>query len=241
MLPWSSELSQQLSISMSSSDKKRLHGDTLPLFGRGSTPPIAADPSQTQLAFSPEAWRLRELHDRPSAKVTDPPTAKTPSKRLVRDSLPPSAPEWMHGARLLSRALEAMVERGDASPLEQAAIARMLANWSLGGLTENQILQVAHLVSRAHRAIRETTRQEPEGAIRDCAGVLHSGLPTTLRSRVPAERVLWIVRTLRQTADPWAALVEGTCELVGWTDLARWHAAALLRCLLEGASLGSPK
>lgn len=224
---------------MSSPDQKRRYGDTLPLFGRGSTPPIAADPRQQPLAFSPEPWRLQELHDRPSAKVSDPPTAKTPSKRLVRESLPPSAPEWMHGARMLSRALEAIVERGDASPLEQAAVARMLATWNLGGLNENQILQVAHLVSRAHRAIRETPRQEPEAAIRDCAGVLHSGLPSTLRSRVPVERVTWIVRAMRHTADPWVALVEATCELVGWTDLARWHAAALLRCLLEGASLGS--
>lgn len=226
---------------MSSPDKKRPHGDTLPLFGRGSSPPIAADPRQSPLAFAPDPARLDELRDGPAAKVSDPPTAKTPSSRVVRDSLPPNAPDWMRGARTLSQALEAIIERGNASPLEQAAIARMLAGWTLGGLTENQILQVAHLVSRAHRAIRETPRQEPEAAIRDCAGVLHSGLPSALRARVPLERVLWIVRALRHTSDPWVALVEATCELVGWTDLARWHAAALLRCLLEGASPGLPE
>lgn len=226
---------------MSSSDKKRPFGDTLPLFGRGSSPPIAADPSQAQVAFAPDPSRLSELHDHPGARVSIPSTAKAPSSQQVRDSLPVGAPDWMRAARVLSRALEAMIGAGSASPLEQAAVARMHATWNLGGVTENQLLRVAHLVSRAHRAIRETSRPDAqaEDAIRDCAGVLHAGLPSALRTRVPLERVVLVVRGMRQTSDPWAALVEATCELVGWTDLARWHAAALLRSLLEGASLGS--
>jgi hypothetical protein len=223
---------------MSSSDKKRPHADTLPLFGRGSSPPIAANPHRAEVAFAPTSSRLDELHDRPGVRISRPATANTPSSRQVRDSLPASSPEWMRVARTLSRALEHMIETGNASPLEQAALARMFASWNLGGMTENQVLQVAHLVSRAHRAIRDTLRQETEVAIGDCAGVLHSGLPSTLRARVPLERVRWIVRAMRQTADPWAALVEATSELVGWSDLARWHTAALLRCLLEGAALG---
>lgn len=220
---------------MPNTDKKRPHGDTLPLFGHNSVPPIAPDPSQIGLAFAPGQARLDALHDRSLPDVADPPTAKTPSSRVIRDSLPPAAPEWMHGARMLSRALENIVANGTASALEQAAIARMLATWTLGGLKENQVLHVAHLVARAHRAIRETRRQESEAAIRDCAGVIHTGLPTALRKRVPIERVQLIVRALRDTADPWVGLVEATSELVGWKDLARWHAAALLRGLLEGA------
>lgn len=223
---------------MSSSEKPRPLGNTLPLFDRDSAPAIAADPRHAQLAFAPDPARLAELHDGSMAAVSGPPTSNTPNSRIVRDSLPAHAPDWMHGARTLSRVLEEIVQRGDASPLEQAAIARMLATWNLGGLSESQVLRVAHLVSRAHRAIRETPRQEPEAAIRDCAGVIHVGLPSLLRERVPIERVQWVVRGLRHTPDPWAAVVEGTCELVGWKDLARWHAAALLRCLLEGADSG---
>lgn len=226
---------------MANDDKKRLHGDTLPLFGRNSVPPIAPDPRQMGLAFAPAQARLDDLHDRPMPAVSDPPTSNTPSSRVIRDSLPPSAPEWMRGARTLSRALEAIVNKGQATPLEQAAIARMLSTWNLGGLSENQVLHVAHLVARGHRAIRETRRHEIESAIRDCAGVIHAGLPTSLRKRVPIERVQLIVRALRDTADPWVAVVEATCELVGWKDLARWHAAAMLRCLLEGIEPGSFK
>lgn len=224
---------------MAPNDKKRPYGDTLPLFGRNNVPPIAPDPRHTALAFAPEQARLDELHDRQMPAVSDPPTSKTPSSRVVRESLPPSAPEWMHGARMLTRAIEGIIASGSATPLEQAAIARMLATWTLGGLTENQVLHVAHLVARGHRAIRETRRQEAEAAIRDCAGVIHTGLPGTLRKRIPIERVLLIVRALRETPDPWVAVVEATCELVGWKDMARWHAAAMLRCLLEGnASAG---
>jgi hypothetical protein len=223
---------------MASDNPTRPQGNTLLLFGHHSVPPIAANPNQTALAFAPARERLNELHDQPSPMVSDPPTANTPSSRVIRDSLPPTAPEWMQGARTLSRALEAIITRGEASGLEQSAVARMLAVWNLGGLTEDQILHVAHLVARGHRAIRETTRQEPESAIRDCAGVIHSGLPSSLRKRIPIERVQWIVRALRDTADPWVALVEATAELVGWKDLGRWHAAALLRCLLEGTASG---
>jgi hypothetical protein len=224
---------------MASQDKKRPHGDTLPLFGRKSVPPIGPDPREKHLAFAPAQAQLDELHDRLLPAVSDPPTANTPSSRVIRESLPASAPDWMRGARTISRAIEGIIARGDASPLEQAAIARMIAVWNLGGLTENQVLHVAHLVARAHRAIRETSRHEPEAAIRDCAGVIHSGLPSTLRKRVPVERVQWIVRALRDTADPWVGVVEATCELVGWKDLARWHAAAMLRCLLEGTLGGT--
>jgi hypothetical protein len=137
--------------------------------------------------------------------------------------------------------MEAIVDRGDATPLEQAAISRLLGAWNLGGSTENQILLVAHLVARGHRAIRETRRHEIEAAIRDCAGVIHSGLPSTLRNRIPLERVQLIVRAMKDTADPWVGLVEATAEIVGWKDLGRWHAAALLRCLLEGTEPGSFK
>lgn len=141
----------------------------------------------------------------------------------------------MEAARTLSQALEGMIARGQATQLEQAAVARLHSTWTLGHVSEDHILRVAHLVARAHRAIRETQRQELEGAVRDCAGVLHAGLPSGVRKRVPMERLLYTVRALRETADPWVAVVEATAELVGWKDLGRFHAAALLRCILEGS------
>jgi hypothetical protein len=220
---------------MNSKDQNRSYGDTLPLFGPESSPPLAPDPTETHIAFAPDSTRLAQLREQALATVTDPPTAATPSRRRVRESLPPAAPDWMEAARILSQSLEAVIRRGQASPLEQAAIARLHSAWTLGNVTENHLLRIAHLVARAHRAIRETQRQELDAAVRDCAGVLHAGLPTEVRRRVPMERVLHTVRALRETPDPWVAVVEATTELVGWKDLGRFHAAALLRGILEGS------
>lgn len=196
---------------------------------------MPADPANTHIAFAPDEAQLDRLRNQALATVTDPPTAATPSRRRVRESLPPTAPDWMEAARTLSQALESVISRGQASTLERAAIARLHAAWSLGNVSENHILRVAHLVARAHRAIRETQRQELDAAVRDCAGVLHAGLPSDIRIRVPMERVLLTVRALRETVDPWVAVVEATTELVGWKDLGRFHAAALLRSILEGS------
>jgi len=220
---------------MTSPDSNRSFGNTLPLFDPDGTPPLASNPSNTRLAFAPEPARLDLLREHDSATVSDPPTAATPSRSRVRQSLPPTAPEWMEAARMLSQALESVISRGQASPLEQAAIARLHSCWTLGNVSENSILRVAHLVARAHRAIRETQRQELDAAVRDCAGVLHAGLPSDVRKRVPMERLLYTVRALRETPDPWVAVVEATAELVGWKDLSRFHAAALLRSILEGS------
>jgi hypothetical protein len=220
---------------MTSKAPPRSFGHTLPLFGPDSTTPMPGDPSPSHFAFAPDEAQLERLRDQAMATVMDPPTAATPSRKRVRDSLPPTAPDWMEAARTLSQALEAVISRGHASTLERAAIGRLHAAWCLGNVSENHILRVAHLVARAHRAIRETQRQELDAAVRDCAGVLHSGLPSDIRVRVPMERVLHTVRALRETVDPWVAVVEATTELVGWKDLGRFHAAALLRSILEGS------
>jgi hypothetical protein len=139
----------------------------------------------------------------------------------------------MRAARTLADALEACIALGQVDPLQHAAIARAWAAWALGGLKPRHILRVAHLVSRAHRAIRETQRDQLDVAYRDCADVLYSGLPGELRQLMPFERVMLVVRQLRQEADPWAAVVEGSCELMGWKDWARSHAAAVMRAVIE--------
>lgn len=220
---------------MSSQNQRPNFGATLPIFGQEQGSQLAANPKQTRLAFEPDSDRLEELREQELATVHEPPTAATPSRARVRRSLPPQSPDWMEAARTLSQALEDVISRGHASQLEQAAIARLHANWSLGGVSENHILRVAHLSARAHRAIRETQRQGLDEAVRDCAGVLHAGLPSDVRRRVPMERVLHVVRALRETADPWVAVVEATTDLIGWKDLGRFHAAALLRGILEGS------
>ena len=50
---------------------------------------------------------------------------------------------------------------------------------------------------------------------------------------MPLERAVHVVRRLRDEADAWAAIVEGTSELLGWNDYARTHAASVIRALLE--------
>jgi hypothetical protein len=141
----------------------------------------------------------------------------------------------MRAARTLIDWLDERVQRGTLGPLEEATIARTWTAFALGGSTVPQIRKVAHLVSRAHHAIRETPRGERElqTALMDCARVVHSGLPGPVKSRMPLERAVQVVRMLRGEPDPWAAVVAGTSELLGWTDYARAHAAAVIRTVIE--------
>ncbi len=50
---------------------------------------------------------------------------------------------------------------------------------------------------------------------------------------MPFERALFVVRKLHQEADHWAAIVDGTSELLGWKDYARVHAASVIRAMIE--------
>jgi hypothetical protein len=50
---------------------------------------------------------------------------------------------------------------------------------------------------------------------------------------MPFERALYIVRKLHDEADHWAAIVDGTAELLGWKDYARVHAASVVRAVIE--------
>lgn len=123
------------------------------------------------------------------------------------------------------------------SPIDEAKISRTWAAFSLAGVSEPQALRVAHLVSRAYHAIRETPRGnvELQAALVDCAGVLHRNLPSAIRERMPVERAIQVVRKLKTEPDAWAAVVEGVAELLGWKDYGRMHAALVLRILIEQA------
>ena len=206
---------------------------TWPLFDEAEPSQFSADPAQTLSQSSPGESELAELDRQDEFK--DEPHSLEKNARRARESLPPLAPEWMRAARALSDWLEERIRSGSVDAVQQATIARTWATWSLGGASEAHALRVAHLVGRAHSAIRATPRHGPElpALFQACAGVLHSSLPTGIGQRMPFERALDVVRKLRDEADHWAAIVDGTAELLGWKDYARVHAAAALRAMIE--------
>jgi hypothetical protein len=206
---------------------------TWPLYDEGARKPLPVDPAQELRAYAPPSTELEELANR--TDFPDSTADERAQARRLRESLPPEAPEWMRAARALAVALERLIARGQVDAVEQAAIARAYAAWSLGGVSETHILRVAHLVSRAHQAIREARvdRRGVEVAYKAAASVLHTNLPSAIRVRMPFERALNVVRELKNEADAWAAVVEGTAELLGWKHYARVHAASVIRAVLE--------
>src|SRR6478735_3279801 len=133
-------------------NKQRNLEITWPLFG--DSQPFPADASRTLTDFEPPASDLQALKT-----SVDPPDSTEQIEREVRqmrESLPPAAPEWMRAARALADWLEIRIKRGHIEPVEEAAIARTWAAFSLGGVTEPEIFKVARVVQRAHSAIRET-------------------------------------------------------------------------------------
>jgi len=218
---------------MSGSQKNPDLAGTWPLFDEGQPQQFPADPQQTLSSSSPGESELEAL-DRQD-QFNDTPDSLAKRARRARESLPPLAPEWMRAARALADWLEERIQSGSVDAVEQAGIARTWAAWSMSGASEAHILRVAHLVGRAHGAIRGTPRQNQnlQAAYQACAGVLHSSLPSGIRERMPFERALFVVRKLHDEADHWAAIVDGTAELLGWKDYARVHAAAVLRAMIE--------
>lgn len=204
---------------------------TWPLFGESQ--PFPADPERTVHDFEPPASDLLALES--SGEPPDSSERLEQEVRRMRESLPPAAPDWMRAARALADWLEIRIKRGYVGPVEEAAIARTWAAFSLGGVTEPQIFKIARVVQRAHTAIRETPRSaaDLQLAFNACAGVLHAGLPRQVRERMPLERVVATVRKLREQADGWAAIVEGVADLAGWKDYSRIHAASVIRAVVE--------
>jgi hypothetical protein len=208
-------------------------GATWPLFSAQDNAPFPQDPKLNVTPFRPDTAELEALEQAVDLPET---TAQAEDEqRRLRDSLPPDAEDWVRAARSMIDWLNERVQRGSLYPVDQATIARTWAAFSLGGTTVPQIRKVAHLVSRAHTAIRETPRGERElqAALMDCARVMHSGLPGAVKARMPLERAVQVVRLLRGEPDHWAAVVAGTSELLGWTDYGRAHAAAMIRTVIE--------
>lgn len=205
---------------------------TWPLFGEAQ--PFPEDAERTVTDFEPPASDLLALKTAPDGPPEE--AARIAREvRAMRESLPPTAPEWMRAARALADWLEFRIKRGHVPPVEEAAIARTWAAFSLGGVTEQDILKIAKVVQRAHTAIRETPRgtTDLQQAINACAGVLYGSLPRAVRERMPLERVVATVRKLREQADGWAAIVEGASDIAGWKDYSRIHAASVIRAVVE--------
>lgn len=218
---------------MSGTPKNPDLAGTWPLFDEGQPRPFPADPHASLSSSSPGESELAALDEQD--QFNDAPGSLAKNARRVRESLPPLAPDWMRAARAMADWLEERIRTGTVDAVEQAGIARTWAAWSMSGASEAHILRVAHLVGRAHSAIRGTPKQNSglQAAYQACAGVLHSSLPSTIRERMPFERALFVVRKLHDEADHWAAIVDGTAELLGWKDYARVHAAAVLRAMIE--------
>lgn len=159
--------------------------------------------------------------------------AVEPAEATDLPALERGAPPWLAKARALSAALADAQRTGAASPKVQACIERAYNAWNLDGASPRHIARVAHLAQRGHEAIRGTSRATLEAAYTDCARVLHLGLPSAIKRRVPLDVVTEIVRGLRREADGWVAVVEATMVLLGWTDANRGRAADAIRIALE--------
>src|SRR6187401_497981 len=89
---------------------------TWPLFG--DSQPFPADPERTVTDFEPPAADLVALE-----KAPEPPDSEDlriqGEVRRMRESLPPTAPEWMRAARALADWLEVRIKRGQIAPVEE--------------------------------------------------------------------------------------------------------------------------
>jgi hypothetical protein len=135
-------------------------------------------------------------------------------------------------ARRLALALEETIARGQPTASTEACIERAWAAWQLDGSTDRQIARVAQLVETAHGAIRSAQESQLPQAVRDVADVIWAGLPRTAKSHTSFEKLVQVVRGLRQDPDPWSAAVNATAKLLGWHDASRAHAAHAIRVAL---------
>jgi len=162
-------------------------------------------------------------------------TAKLGSKAAAKLAEPgPDAPAWARRAHRLAIALLHAVEAGESDASTQAAVERAYAAFELG-YGDPQIARVAHVVERAHAAIRETQRRVLENAYYDAAGVLQKALDQILRRGVSFDQAVEVVRGLRMEANSRIAVADGVANLLGWVDMSRAHAVAAIRAAIAAA------
>lgn len=208
---------------------------TWPLYQADPGRRLPEDPATTFDPYTPESGVLSELSELPD--VPESSGTEAEDARRLQESVPPPAPDWMRAAQMLVNQLSALLQSPETISAEhEGAIARAWAAWSMGGVSEAQLLRVTHLVMRAHNALGAVRARDPEelqNAHVAAARVLQAGLPSALRECVPFERTLLVVRQVHSTNDLWTAVVEGSAELLGWTHYAKIHAAAVIRAAIE--------
>lgn len=195
----------------------------MPSVAGGSEPPPSSDMSD----LPPDPTKDELGRTRP------PPGHRTPSAtRQAPDFGPPmpeNAPGWMLRARRMSIALEEAIRSGQPNPTVEACIERAWAAWELDGSPDKKIVRVARLVEKAHSAIRETPADKVDRAYVEIAQVIWAGMPRSVKSRQEFAQVIMVVRELRTEADPWAAVVDATAKILGWSQAARAHSAHAVR------------
>jgi hypothetical protein len=130
-------------------------------------------------------------------------------------------------------ALQKALSQRDASPRMKASIERAWASWQLNGWSDREIVRVAHLVRRAHEALRDSPRKTMDQALVDCAHVLYAGLPSVVRRRVVLDDVRELMRELRDVANARSAVEQGTMRLLGWNELMRAMAQDAIQSAFE--------
>jgi hypothetical protein len=141
-------------------------------------------------------------------------------------------------ARALIAELEQAIASEDEGSAQFARIERAWSAWSLGGMSDETIQHVAHLVARAYEALHEAPRRKPSRkssglAASSCAHVLHNGLPPAVKSRVDFSDVLAIVHELERAIEQWPAVIKATAELLGWNRAALAHAGRAIKGALS--------
>ena len=149
--------------------------------------------------------------------------------------LPESQEPWLDHGRHLLGALQKALSQRDASPRMKASIERAWAAWQLNGWTDREIVRVAHLLRRAHEALRDSPRKIMDQALSDCANVLYAGLPSVVRRRVVLDDVRELMRELRDVANARSAVEQGTMRLLGWNELMRSMAQDAIATAFEEA------
>jgi len=184
------------------------------------TPPLAATPSPHR-------------RSRPPGRKT-PPLAAPESIEPI-SFIPESHEPWIERGRTLLTALQKALSQRDASPRTKASIERAWAAWQLMGWTDREIVRVAHLLRRAHEALRDSPRKVLDQALIDCANVLYAGLPSVVRRRVVLDDVRELMRELRDVANAKSAVEQGTMRLLGWNELMRAMAQDAIQSAFEEA------
>lgn len=193
-------------------------------------------------AFEPPSTGLLEESQRtfipvaPDSDLPDSHTRRAHGSPVYGAPLPPDAPDWMVQARELVIQLEGLIQRGLVERHEHLAVTRSVLAFKLVNSSQDRIAKVAHLVHRAHNAIRTTNREHTQ-AMRDCAEILFGGLPTQLRRVTAFDHVLDVMRSIADEADPWVAVVEGTSRLLGWQHAAMLQSANAIRTAIEDRHL----